>query len=103
MNKSQEQAIKSFRFFMERQLNKNPEYGDEIVAFEVKPTDYGTGWIKAETCMTKLSEGNLLRALERQYWFVSVGKRGALDVKMAPASFHQFNGKRAFNMHFDVR
>lgn len=101
MTKSQERAIAYFRGFMERQLNTNPAYGDTIDTWKVEPTSYGTFWITATTDMTKLGEGNLLRALDRQHWFVSVGRRGALEVKSAPKSFKQFNGKRAFSMNWD--
>lgn len=102
MNKSQQRAVDYFKSFMQRQLNPYPAYGDTVDRFEVKATDYGTLWITATTDMTKLGEGNLLRALNRQHWFVSVGKKGALVVKQAPKSFDQFVGKgKAFNMTFD--
>lgn len=102
MTKSQERAVAYFRRFMQDQLCKTAEYGDELVTFEVTPTDYGTFWILAKTDMTKLGENNVLRFVSAQHWFVSVGKRGALEVKSAPKSFKQFNGKgRAFGMTFD--
>jgi hypothetical protein len=102
MTKSQERAIAYFRRFMEGQLNKTEAYGDTLVTFEVTATSYGTFWILAKTDMVKLGENNVLRFVEAQHWFVHVGKRGALEVKSAPKSFKQFNGKgRAFNMTFD--
>jgi len=100
MNTNQERAVQRFRAFMTGQLNANPDYGDQLVEFSVEPTDYGTLWITAKTDMTKLGENNLLRALDRQYWLVSVGRRGAINVKMAPKSFDQFSGRRAFCMNF---
>lgn len=107
MRPSQQRAVNQFRNFMERQLNPNPEYGDTLVEFEVKPTDYGTFWITARTDMTKLSPNSMLRCLDAQHWFVSVGRHGSLTVKMCPKSFHQFNitrGSRrnAFGMTFDT-
>lgn len=102
MNASQQRAVDYFKGFMQRQLNTNPDYGDVVDKWEVTATDYGTLWILATTDMTKLGEGNLLRFLDRQHWFVSVGKRGGLVVKSAPKSFKQFNGKgKAFGMTFD--
>jgi hypothetical protein len=101
MTPNQKRAVENFKTFMERQLNSNPDYRDTLVEFSVTPTDYGTLWITAKTDMLGLDEGNLLRALDAQWWFVHVGKRGALTVKMAPKSFKQFNGRKAFNMNFD--
>lgn len=101
INAHQQRAIEQFRAFMQTQLDKTPEYGDTLVEFSTEPTSYGTHWITAKTAMVKLGEGNLLRAVSAQHWFVSVGKRGALQVVIAPKSFKQFNGRRAFNMSFD--
>lgn len=107
MHKSQQRAVEFFKAFMGRQLNTNPEYGDTLVEFKVEETSYGTAWITARTEMTKLDPGDLLRALGAQHWFVSVGKHGALTVKMCPKSFHQFNitrgaRRKAFGMIFDT-
>lgn len=103
MNPSQKQAVAYFRSFLERELDQNPEYGDTIAKFEVEATDYGTLWITATTDMVKLGETNALRVLSRQYWLVSVGKRGALVVRMAPKCFDQFvgRGRKAFGMTFE--
>jgi hypothetical protein len=103
MNKSQQRAVDYFKGFMDRQLCKVPAYGDVVDTFDVKPTTYGDVWISATTDMQALGEGNLLRALDRQYWLVLIGKRGGMTVKMCPKSFYQFNGKKnAFGMSFDA-
>lgn len=104
MTPAQTRAVAYFKGFMERQLNTNPDYGDTLIEFTVSPTDYGTFWITARTDMTKLGEGNLLRALDRQHWLVGVGRKGSLCVKMAPKCFKQFNAcrRKAFGMHFDI-
>jgi hypothetical protein len=99
MNASQTRAVESFRRFMQTQLDIVPDRQDTL-DLEVQPTTYGIIWIKATTTMLGLPEGNLLRFVAHQHWFVKVGKRGALDVKMAPKSFEQFKGKRAFGLTF---
>jgi hypothetical protein len=42
----------------------------------------------------------MLRYVAAQYWFVKVGKRGGLEVRMAPRCYDQFIGRRAFGMRF---
>ena len=99
MNASQTRAIESFRRFMQTQLDVVPDRQDTL-DLEVQPTSYGVVRVKATTTMLGLPEGNLLRAVSREYWLVAVGKRGGLEVKMAPNSYKQFKGKRAFGMTF---
>lgn len=97
---SQQRAVAQFRAFMRRQLDPNPERGDIVDKFELTATDYGAVWVCATTDMVKLGEGNLLRALDRQHWFVQIGKGGAINVYSCPKSMRQFKGRRAFNMNF---
>jgi hypothetical protein len=99
MNTSQQRALEAFQAFMRDQVSKNPEYKD-TVSVEVKTTDYGTTWVTARTDMVGLPEGNMLRFVASQYWLVKVGKRGGLEVRMAPRCYDQFIGRRAFGMLF---
>jgi hypothetical protein len=105
MTKSQEKAVAAFRAWMERNLDKNPAYGATITEFVVEPTNYGTYWIKAQTELLGLSEGNLLRALSHEYWLVAVGKNGGLTARIVPKPFEQFKGRRGHRVHglFQVR
>lgn len=99
---SQQRAVANFRRFLEQGRNTNAAYGDTITVFEEVPAGRGEFWIRAETEMVGLPQGNYLRAVSHDYWFVLVGRKGALIVKQAPSSFRQFHGRRAFNMNFDV-
>lgn len=105
MNKAQEYAIAKFRRHLEdnlKNLDGSIPYGGQVTKFEVTPTDYGTFWISAETELTGLPENNLLRVLDHEYWFVHIGKHGAIVVRSSPRSYHQFNNKRAFDMVFTL-
>jgi hypothetical protein len=97
---SQLRAIAQFKAFMESQLDKNPERKDTLVKFETTPTDYGCFWVLAETDMLGLGENNLLRFLDRQHWYVQIGRGGSITVWSSPKHFHQFKGKRAYCMNF---
>jgi hypothetical protein len=99
MNTAQQRALEAFKAFMQTQVSKNPEYKD-TVSVEVEQSDYGITWVTARTDMTGLPEGNMLRYVAAQYWFVKVGKRGGLEVRMAPRCYDQFIGRRAFGMRF---
>jgi len=98
-NAAQARAIEGFKAFMERQISRVPAYGD-TVSFEIQTTAFGQTWVTAKTDMKGLGEGNLLRAVSGQYWLALIGKRGAVTIRMAPKSFDQFNGKRAFGYSF---
>lgn len=99
MNKSQTLARDFAEEFLRRRLDSVPERKDTL-SLRLEYTDYGRVWLLAETDMLGLPEGNLLRAVARQHWMISIGKRGALDVYQAPKEFDQFKGRRAFGMHF---
>ena len=99
ISNAQARAIESFKRFMQTQVSAVPAYGD-TVTYEVQTTEYGQTWVTARTDMTGLGEGNLLRAISSQYWLVRVGERGGLTVHMAPKSYLQFKGRRAFGMTF---
>ena len=101
MSPSQARAARLFTNHVQRNLDTHPERGDAAF-FATETTTYGTLWITGRTEMTGLGEGNLLRAVSAEYWLVAVGKRGGLTVRMAPRSYKQFNGKRAFGMAFDL-
>ena len=100
MNPSQARAARLFTNHVQRNVDPHPERGDAAF-FTMETTSYGTLWIKGETEMTGLPETNLLRAVCREYWLVAIGKRGAIDVKMAPKSYLQFKGRRVLGMNFN--
>lgn len=99
MNASQTAAIAYAETFLRRELDKAPERQDTLTT-RIQTTDYGRVWLIAETEMKGLPDGNLLKALSRQHWMISVGKRGALEVWQMPRHFEQFKGGRAFGMAF---
>jgi hypothetical protein len=86
----QAMALASFRRYLEdsirhTQTNK-PEWGVEITEWTVEPTGYGAVTVRAQIEYTGLGDGNLLRALSREWWLVHVGKRGGRTVLMCPDS-----------------
>ena len=101
MNKLQTKAVETFRKFLlsDDNFGGTQEHPLELTEFSVKPTEYGTAWISAELEITSLPKTNLLRALDRQNWFVDVGKRGALTVHMGRKALEQFNGKQFLGMN----
>lgn len=73
----------------------------EVMTHEITEVDYSKGfWLTVEKEMEGLSENNLLRYLSREHWHVWVGTRGGIRVTMAPKSYGQFAGQRAFSMNF---
>lgn len=102
MTKSQERAVAQVRRYVEGELDKNAEYGDEIDSWVVTEENFGL-CISASRLMAKLPPGNLLRALDRTHYLFFVGKRGAIQMKMGPESMRQFNGRRAFGMNVAIR
>lgn len=101
MNRAQQKALDYFRQHLTSNLSKNPAYGDTVTVFNAEPTSYGTLWITARTEMVGLPEGNVLRCVSAEHWFVSVGKRGALTVKMGPKSLKQFKGRKFMGLNID--
>ena len=105
MNKAQESAVAIFKKFLATvhiSQHDVEKYGKAVSKFEVEATEYGTFWIIAEIDYTNLPEGNTLRFVGREFWMVSVGKRGGLVARQFPKSFEQFIGrsKNAFGMKF---
>ena len=103
MNKNQHNAIEYFKRTLNDRitLTDRIKRGKMVTVFEVEPTDYGTFWIRAEVEMTGLPEGNLLRFLDREHWFVHVGKLGRMDAHQYPKCFEQFKHKpKCFGLHF---
>lgn len=96
MNKSQQNAINFLRSRLEQSISPDSaeRYGARVSVFEVKPTDYGTFWVRAEINYDGLEPGNLLRFLCHEHWYVAVGKRGALIAHMYPDSLKQFKGRK---------
>lgn len=105
MNKAQENAIKTFRRFLDyheaARRTDRPEWQKEIVEFTVEETEHLLS-ITAKIDCPNLSEGNYLRFLESQYWLVFIGKRGGITAKMYPKSYDQFRAKQkvAFGINF---
>ncbi|CAB4152022.1 hypothetical protein UFOVP938_60 [uncultured Caudovirales phage] len=101
MNKSQTKAIETFRKFLlsDDNFGGTKDHPLELTEFSVKPTEYGTAWISAELEITSLPKTSLLRALDRQSWFVEVGKLGCLTVHIGRKSLEQFKGKKFFGMN----
>lgn len=98
----QTEAIQKFRRHMESYTRSTVADANlpVITKFEITETTYGEFWITAELEMTHLPEGNLLRALSHEHWFVLVGKRGGIQVHSGPRSCKQFVGRHAFGMYF---
>ena len=81
-NKSQARAIALIRRFVELDLNKNPEYGHQIVRFDVMGQDRLL--VVVETLMTKLPDGNMLKALDHHHYHFQVGIRGRAECVHGP-------------------
>jgi hypothetical protein len=111
MNKRQERAIESFRNFLQRSLTRydgTVPYGGEITKFEVKaePLTYGPGemvFVSAETELTGLAPGNLLRALDHTWWLIKVGDRGAIDILSGPRHYSGRYGRRVEGFNWKIR
>jgi hypothetical protein len=103
MNTRQQAAADFFRSFLNAELSRQAkeDHGAKITEWEVKPTEYGAVWISAEVELTALPEGNLLRALDHQRWFVLIGKGGSVHAHLYPGHYKQFkNKKRTFGVCF---
>lgn len=96
---SQDQAIGRFRSFLNNHQSGTDQYQREITEFKVTDTSYGIKWISAQQEITSLPKGNLLRALDHNYWHIEVGKRGALTAHAYPKSLEQFKGKKFFGIN----
>jgi hypothetical protein len=105
MTKSQQQAVERFRQFVIAQdiTRRSPEYGADLTEWNVKATDYGTLWIKAQTELVGLPINNLLRALNHNYYFASVGRRGAITLKIGPKSLAQFEGGQFLGININYK
>lgn len=103
LTKSQTNGIARFRRLLELDIDSpsKDKYGAAITRFEQKEVS-GLVFISAETELTKLPEGSLLRALDHHYWMAQVGERGAVTVLMAPQSYKQFNNKRTCQVAFKL-
>lgn len=104
MNRMQTQGIARFRRLLELDIDtpSKDKYGAAITKFEQKDLGSGLIFISAETELTKLPDGSLLRALDHHYWMAQIGERGAVTVLMAPRSYQQFNNKRAIGVAFKL-
>lgn len=102
--KSQSLAIERFRAHVEQGLTSyDKKYGAKITGWGLEAGAGGSIWVRCEAELTALEPGNLLRAVSREYWFVLVGPKGRITVRMAPQSYHQFHGRRAHGMKFLVK
>lgn len=102
--KQQADAIARLRMHIDRRIGATmrDEHGKEITRFEIEPLCYGSIKVVAEVDCTKLSTDSLLRFVEHEFWLAFIGPRGKIEVKMAPKSYKQFDGRRAFGMTFDL-
>lgn len=104
MSKTQERAIRKFRRFLEaNQIGQVNGHDKVISKWEVKEKSAKTVMISAWIDAPTLGEGNLVRALEREFWLVFVGPRGSLTASSYPKSFNQFRNKKrtGFGIHFN--
>ena len=102
MNNLQKQAIKKIERFAEEQIEHFKEtYGAAVVNFKVVDA-HAYYLVHFETDLLDLPFGNLLRALDHDYWTMQVGKRGAITVTYGSDSCEQFAGKRAFGMNWST-
>jgi len=104
MTKSQVAAIKQAQAIIASRFSsvEVAEFGKQITQVEVKDITYFIS-LTIQVELTNLSEGNLLRALDREYWSIHIGRNGGMTCVMCPRSMEQFHGKRAFGMKFDVK
>lgn len=103
MNKSQQAAVDYFRRHLEDHIRdyQREQYGRAITKFKTEPTDYDNSfWLSAEVEDTALPDNNLLKALDHEWWHVSIGPRGRISVWSCPNSFKQFKNRYAFGMLF---
>jgi hypothetical protein len=105
MTPRQQAAVEQFRRFLEKyqapRRDDRPAFQKEIVEFRVEETEHLVS-ITAKIDMPQLSENNLLRFYEGEYWLVFIGPRGSLTAKMYPKSFNQFKTaqRKAFGINF---
>lgn len=100
MNKSQQSAIDAFRRYLERDAQTSKVADLQVTKWEVRENG-GCLFVSAQLeCGPSVGENSLLRVLSHEWWLVQIGNRGAIDVLLAPKSYQQFKGKRAFSMNF---
>lgn len=100
LNKSQQVALRAL--INDVCGHKQEAAGHEIVwTVEVEPTEYGTAWVSLKQDIPTLSENNALRSFTRMdSWFVSIGKRGALDAHCYPNYARSFKGQRLGRINY---
>jgi hypothetical protein len=93
MNAFEAAGVGYFKVWLGRSISAHDaeHYGKAITQFNVKD-EGGIVWIHAEVELTTLPEGNLLKCLDHEWWFVQVGKRGALTAHQYPRHYAQFAG-----------
>jgi hypothetical protein len=102
-NPMQQHSIDLIRRHLESNCKEHmADYGAMISKFNVEPTDYNRDfWVSAEVELANLGEGNLLRALCHEWWFLHIGPRGKITAHSYPQSYEQFKGKRnGFGINF---
>jgi len=102
ITKSQESKSKKFKRFLEESIMEHQKikYDAQVINWEVTETDYGPIWISAQIDLVGLPEGNLLRALDKEFWHIHIGRKGKITVYNSPKCYDQFKGQRAFEMFF---
>lgn len=94
MNKSQTAAVERVRRLIQGGITQvsAERYGRKITKFDVETTTYGTLWISVEVDDTALPDTNVLKFMDHEHWYISIGKRGAITAHSYPRSLEQFAG-----------
>ncbi len=101
LNQKQQQAITRLKDVMTIHQGQT-KYPLNLTRFEVTKSEYGDVMISAEMQHgDTVPENSLLRIVDRQFWVVFVGKRGALTAKIGPKSLQQFQGKKFLGINID--
>jgi hypothetical protein len=91
----QSHSVERARRFLEGRLQNGT-----VSRFDVKSFSHGAFWISADVERLDLPTDNLVRFLDHQAWSFEIGPRGKITVHMAPTTYRQFAGRRAFGFLF---
>lgn len=95
---SQCQAIAQFRNHLVRNCEQSDKYGAQITNWKVEHTGRNV-WVSAQIEFLGLPPGNYLRAISHEWYYGSIGKRGAITLRGYPKSYEQFKGEKAFGFN----
>ena len=97
-SKQQLSAINNIQRELNERISQNNRntYGSRVEVTTSIDREYF--WhFTCEIVYAGLPETNLLRAIAHEYFTFFIGKRGRIDVRIAPKSFQQFRGKKYGN------